>query len=66
MNWLSKAILYWGNTINTSLGYEIYKEMAASNFCEDCYVPEKARNMLDTELITDLICNGCKCSLSTK
>lgn len=66
MNWLTKAILYWGNTINTSLGYEIYTETVDLILCEDCYLPEKSKDMFSAQFIADVVCNGCRCSLSSK
>jgi len=66
VNWLSKAILHWGNTINMSLGYEIYKEEDAISLCEECYLPERSMDMLNAQFIADVICKGCRCSLPIK
>jgi len=69
-NWLTKAILWHGNTINASLGYEIYTEPLDRNVCESCHIikktPDLVFNEMDKQLISSIICPGCQCALPAK
>ena len=57
MNWLMKAIVWYGDSVNKSIGYEPVAEITTSvkrSACSDCQ---------DTQLV---LCQGCHCPLPAR
>ena len=72
MNVIMKAMLWWGNTINSSMGYEIFEEKpVAACVCSNCHqINDKARNIalqeLNEGLLNSILCQGCYCPTAAK
>ena len=57
MNWLMKAIVWYGDSVNKSIGYDPVAEITTPvkrSACSDCQ---------DTQLV---ICQGCYCPLPVR
>ena len=70
MNVFMKTLLWWGNTINTSMGYEMVEEKAVPCICDNCHHGNETRAIalreLNEELLTSIICQGCYCPTPAK
>lgn len=72
MNVFMKAILWWGNTINTSMGYDMMDVQAVTTCaCDNCHqINDKARNIalqeLHEGLLNSIVCEGCYCPTPAK
>ncbi len=72
MNVFMKAILWWGDSINTSMGYELMEDQAvAARACDNCHqINDKARSLALQELnegvLNSILCQGCYCPTLSK
>lgn len=72
VNVFMKTLLWWGNTLNTSMGYEQVEDQAvASSVCDNCHLmSDKGRSIalqeLNEGLLTNILCQGCYCPTPVK